>query len=74
MHKPSVTALLIGLIPFLAMCFSVSFWDRVYPFVFGMPFNIFWIVAWIVLTPFIMSIAYRVEKAEIDKEKGAKGL
>jgi hypothetical protein len=29
--KPSVGALLLGLIPFVAMCLSVSIWDRIIP-------------------------------------------
>ena len=44
MRKASIGAILLGLIPFLAMCFSVSLWDRVYPMVLGMPFNLFWLV------------------------------
>ena len=71
-HKPSLKALLVGLIPFVAMCFSISLWDRVYPFVFGLPFSIFWIVAWIILTPLFMSVAYRIETARIAAEAGAK--
>ncbi len=62
MHKPSLGSILVGLIPFLAMCLTVSLWDRVYPFVLGMPFNIFWLVAWIILTPVCMSFAYRMEQ------------
>jgi len=58
---PSLGAILLGLIPFTAVCFSVSLWDRVYPMVLGMPFNLFWLVSWIVLTPLCMWAAYRVE-------------
>src|SRR5690242_3338978 len=29
--------------------------------VFGLPFNLFWLIAWIVLTPFFMAGAYSVE-------------
>ena len=32
---PSIAALLIGLMPFAAMCFSVSLWDRIEPMLFG---------------------------------------
>jgi hypothetical protein len=49
------------MIPFLAMCFSVSAWDRVYPIVLGLPFNLFWLLAWIVLTSLCLSAAYRLE-------------
>jgi Protein of unknown function (DUF3311) len=44
------------------MCFSVPLWDRVEPRVLGMPFNMFWLLAWLVLTPALMSVAYRIER------------
>jgi hypothetical protein len=44
------------------MCLSVSLWDRVAPRVLGLPFNMFWILAWLVLTPLLMSIVYFMEK------------
>jgi Protein of unknown function (DUF3311) len=58
---PRLPSLLLALIPFAAMCFSVSLWDRIYPIVLGMPFNIFWLTLWIVLTPLCMWGAYRLE-------------
>ena len=69
--KPSLPALLLGLIPFLAMCFSVSLWDRIDPTIFGLPFNLFWLLLWIVLSTFCMWGAYRVEAAR-NKDKSAK--
>ena len=69
LKKPSKGALLLGLIPFVAMCFSVSLWDRVYPMVFGLPFNLFWLVCWIVLSTACMRAAYRIEAAR-DKTDG----
>jgi hypothetical protein len=59
--KPSLGAVLIGLIPFLAMCFSVPLWDRIEPMILGVPFNLFWLISWIVLTSACMSVAYRIE-------------
>ena len=59
--RPSLGALLLGSIPFLAVCFSVSLWDRVYPMVFGLPFNFFWLILWLLLTPAFMWGAYRLE-------------
>ena len=61
MKKPSLAAILLGLIPFAGMCFSVPLWDRVDPMVMGLPFNLFWLLAWIVLTPVCMWGAYRAE-------------
>lgn len=61
MKKPSALALALALVPFVAMCFSVSLWDHVEPLVLGLPFNLFWLILWILLTPGCMWLAYRVE-------------
>jgi hypothetical protein len=61
MKKPSLGAILLGLLPFAGVCFSVSLWDRIYPMILGMPFNFFWLISWIVLTPLCMWAAYRLE-------------
>jgi hypothetical protein len=61
MKPPSFKALLCGFIPFAALCFSVPVWDRVRPTVFGIPFNFFWLISWILVTPFCMWAAYRFE-------------
>jgi len=58
---PSLGAILLGLIPFAAACFSVSLWDRVHPIVLGIPFNLFWLISWLLLTPLFMWRAYRLE-------------
>jgi hypothetical protein len=60
-NRPSVGALLLGLIPFAGMCFSVSFWDRIEPMVIGIPFNMFWLISWIVLSSLCLLAAYRIE-------------
>ena len=61
--RPSLGALLLALIPYLAVCFSVPLWDRVYPMVLGMPFNFFWLTLWILLMPVCLWGAYRVEES-----------
>ncbi len=43
------------------MCLSVPLWDRVHPIVLGMPFNLFWISAWIPLTSLLLAAAKRIE-------------
>lgn len=60
-RRPSRSALLWGLVPFAALCFSVPLWDRIYPMVFGLPFNLVWLLAWVALTPLCMWAAYRIE-------------
>ena len=61
-EKPTAGALLLSLIPFAAMCLSVAAWDRTEPFILGLPFNIFWLLSWIILTPAFMWGAYRLSK------------
>ena len=64
MKKPSTGALAIGFIPFLAMCFSVALWDRVEPVVLGIPFNLFWLICWIILSSGCLWLAYRLDGGE----------
>jgi Protein of unknown function (DUF3311) len=71
-HKPSTAALALGLIPFAAMCFSVPLWDRIDPMVFGMPFNLFWLIAWIVLSPLCLWVAYRVEATHAKRRESSE--
>lgn len=67
MKRPSFGAILAGLVPFVAMCFSVSLWDRVDPMIAGLPFNLFWLILWTVLTPLCLWIAYRLEVPRSDE-------
>jgi Protein of unknown function (DUF3311) len=67
LKRPSFGAIAIGLIPFIATCFTVSLWDRIYPMVLGMPFNFFWLVLWILITPLCMWPAYRLDVRRVSK-------
>ena len=62
-RKPSIGTLVLASIPFVAMCFTVPLWDRVDPMLLGLPFNLFWLVAWVVLSSLCLAIAYRIERA-----------
>lgn len=70
MKRPSFGAIFLALIPFIAMCFSVSIWDRINPMILGLPFNFFWLLAWIVLTAICMSAVYRLEASRTSKASG----
>ena len=61
MKPPRIGALLLGLIPFLGVCFTVPLWDRVFPLVLGLPFNLSWLIAWIPLTSLCLWGAYRLQ-------------
>jgi Protein of unknown function (DUF3311) len=74
-RKPSVGAILLALIPFVAICFSVSLWDRIDPMVLGLPFNFFWLITWLLLTPLCMWGAYQLEAprtSEPHREDGGR--
>ena len=68
--KPPLLALLLGLIPFVAMCFSVAVWDRIDPMILGIPFNLAWLLCWIVLTTLCLWAALRVLSAREKKDDG----
>ncbi len=51
------------------MCFSVSLWDRINPIILGLPFNLFWLTSWIVLTPLCMWGAYFLETRRDPKDQ-----
>jgi hypothetical protein len=44
----------LALVPAIAMLGGVPFANRVEPYVLGLPFLLFWIVLWVVLTSVIM--------------------
>lgn len=53
----------LATLPFLALLVGPIFLNRVTPFVFGLPLLLAWIVLWLVLTPFLMAIVYRLDPA-----------
>lgn len=75
MKKPCLGSILVGLIPFIAICFAVPLWDRIDPVILGLPFNMFWLALWIIITPPIMWFgAYRQEvRSEAASEKKQGG-
>jgi hypothetical protein len=75
--RPSLGSILVGLVPFTATCFSVSLWDHVDPRILGLPFNFFWLISWLLLTPLCMWGAYWLETRGVSeatdrKEGGAQ--
>jgi len=53
------------------MCFTVPLWDRLYPLVFGIPFNIAWLIAWVPITSLCLWGVYRLGKAVDSPDTGA---
>jgi hypothetical protein len=53
-----VAALVLGLIPVVALVAGLPFVNRVAPVVLGLPFLLFWILGWVLATPVFLGVAY----------------
>ena len=54
---------LLAALPFFGILGGIVFANRVEPYVLGLPFILFWIVLWVLLTSGIMAIIYRIDPA-----------
>ncbi|WP_134700980.1 DUF3311 domain-containing protein [Ammoniphilus sp. YIM 78166] len=54
---------ILTLLPFVGMLGLLPQVNKLEPFVLGLPFNMFWIVLWVVLTSVILAIIYRLDPA-----------
>lgn len=54
---------LLGALPFLGFFVGIFFANRVEPYVLGMPFIMFWIALWVVLTSAVMGTIYVLDPA-----------
>ncbi|QPA32316.1 DUF3311 domain-containing protein [Thermaerobacillus caldiproteolyticus] len=52
---------LLALLPFIGILGGITFVNQVTPYVLGMPFILFWIVMWVVLTSGIMAIVFKLD-------------
>jgi len=55
-------ALLPGGVPFVALVGALPWVNRVEPMILGLPFLLFWIFAWVALTPVALLVAYLIER------------
>jgi hypothetical protein len=53
----------LAVLPFIGLIIGPFFVNRPTPFVLGLPFLLAWIVAWILLTSFIMAVIYWFDPA-----------
>jgi hypothetical protein len=52
---------LLALLPFIGILGGAFFANRVEPFVIGLPFFMFWIVIWVILTSIVMAVIYALD-------------
>ena len=72
MKKGTKFALILGAVPFMTLVFALPFVNRIKPVILGLPFLLFWILTWVLLTPLILLLAYFVEKKLNPQEEGKK--
>ena len=51
----------LAALPFLGILVGIFFANSVEPYVLGLPFAMFWVVMWVVLTAGVMAIVYRLD-------------
>lgn len=61
-------AQLLLIIPFIGMCVLLPAANRIEPYVFGLPFLLFWIALWMVLSSVIILIVYKLDPANEGSE------
>ena len=57
----------LAALPFLGILVGIFFANRVEPYVLGLPFALFWVALWVVLTAAIMAVVYRARPARRDR-------
>jgi hypothetical protein len=70
--KGTKLALLLAAVPFITLVFALPLVNRLEPVILGLPFLLFWILTWVVLTPPILFVAYLFEKKLNKVEEGER--
>jgi len=70
MQKGTKYALILGTTPFITLVFALPLVNRIKPMILGLPFMLFWILTWVILTPLILFVAYTLEKKFNIPEEG----
>ena len=52
----------LSALPFIGILAGIFFANRVEPYVLGLPFALFWITLWVLLTALIMAVVYRLDR------------
>jgi hypothetical protein len=51
----------LAALPFLGILVGIFFANRTEPFVLGLPFALFWVTLWVLLTAAIMAVIYSLD-------------
>ena len=64
----------LAAVPPVALLGGVPFANRVEPYVLGLPFLLFWVVLWVVLTGPVMGLIYALDAAAARSDAAAGRL
>ena len=59
----------IAAVPFVGILVGMFFANSVEPFVLGLPFAMFWVVMWVVVSAALMAIVYRLDSRDRARER-----
>ncbi|WP_268875920.1 DUF3311 domain-containing protein [Gottfriedia acidiceleris] len=59
---------LLLIVPFIGMCVLLPLANRIEPFFLGVPFLLFWIVLWMILSSVILFIVYKLDSTNKGSE------
>ena len=68
-----IAALVSGLIPAVALVTGLPFVNRIEPIVLGLPFLLFWILGWVLVTPVFLAIACGLADTKAGRTAGGAG-
>jgi hypothetical protein len=57
----------LSALPFLGILVGIFFANSVTPYVLGLPFALFWVTLWVLLTAAIMAVVYRLDHRERER-------
>ncbi len=64
-------ALLPAALPVVGLILALPFVNRLEPIVLGLPFVLFWILAWVAATPVCLAISYAIVRRSQSRGNGA---
>jgi hypothetical protein len=57
----------LSALPFIGILGGIFFVNDVEPYVLGLPFALFWVTLWVLITAAIMAIVYRLDHPSDDR-------
>jgi hypothetical protein len=60
----------LAALPFAGILVGMFFANSVEPYVLGLPFAMFWVVMWVVVSAGLMAVVYRLDTRERARERG----